>query len=134
VLVVAWQIEEHVRVQNEARAALVNRAKDISTTMGIVLRSQRRFGGVVSKERLEASLTELANQEKTELSGIALLNEAGEVVASAGTAIDPANFGPLAAVHHHLFCRHFRLSASGWPGATFPRLPNCKSASSAPAN
>ena len=96
VLVVAWQIEEHVRVQNEARAALVNRAKDISTTMGIVLRSQRRFGGVVSKERLEASLTELANQEKTELSGIALLNEAGEVVASAGTAIDPANFTTLA--------------------------------------
>ena len=96
VLVVAWQVEEHHRVSEEARAALVNRAKDISTTMGIVLRSQRRFGGVVSKERLEASLTELANQEKTELSGIALLNEAGEVVASAGTAIDPANFTSLA--------------------------------------
>jgi signal transduction histidine kinase len=95
-LVVAWQIEEHVRVQNEARAALVNRAKDISTTMGIVLRSQRRFGGVVSKERLEISLAELANQENTELSGIALLNEAGEVVASAGSAIDPANFTTLA--------------------------------------
>jgi signal transduction histidine kinase len=96
VLVVAWQIEEHLRVREAARAALVNRAKDISTTMGIVLRSQRRFGGVVSKERLEASLTELANQEKTELSGIALLNEAGEVVASAGTAIDPASFTTLA--------------------------------------
>jgi signal transduction histidine kinase len=96
VLVVAWQIEEHVRVQNEARAALVNRAKDISTTMGIVLRSQRRYGGVVSKERLEFSLQELANQENAELSGIALLNEAGEVVASAGTAIDPANFTTLA--------------------------------------
>jgi signal transduction histidine kinase len=96
VLVVAWQVEEHVRVREEARAALVNRAKDISTTMGIVLRSQRRFGGVVSKERLEDSLKELANQEKTELSGIALLNEGGEVVASAGTAIDPANFTTLA--------------------------------------
>jgi signal transduction histidine kinase len=96
VLVVAWQVEEHVRVQNEARAALVNRAKDISTTMGIVLRSQRRYGGVVSKERLVVSLTELANQEKTELSGIALLNEAGEVVASAGTGIDFSNFTTLA--------------------------------------
>jgi len=95
-LVVAWQVEEHARVREEARAALVRSAKDISTTLGIVLRSQRRFGGVVSQERLEGSLTELANQEKSELSGIALLNEAGEIVASAGTAIDPTNFTTLA--------------------------------------
>ena len=88
VLVVAWQVAEHLRVREEARAALVNRAKDISTTLGIVLRSQRRFGGVVSKERLEASLTELVRQEKAELNGIALLNAAGEMVASAGTGID----------------------------------------------
>ena len=89
VLVVAWQLAEHLRVREEARAALVNRAKDISTTLGIVLRSQRRFGGVVSKERLEASLTELVRQEKAELDGFALLNAAGEMVASAGTGIDP---------------------------------------------
>ena len=88
VLVVVWQLAEHLRVREEARAALVNRAKDISTTLGIVLRSQRRFGGVVSKERLEASLTELVRQEKAELNGIALLNAAGEMVASAGTGID----------------------------------------------
>ena len=87
-LVVAWQLAEHLRVREEARATLVNRAKDISTTLGIVLRSQRRFGGVVSKERLEASLTELVRQEKAELDGIALLNAAGEMVASAGTGID----------------------------------------------
>ncbi len=87
-LVVAWQATEHVRFREESRAALVNRAKDISTTLGIVLRSQRRFGGVVSKERLEASLTELVRQEKAELSGIALLNAAGEMVASAGSGID----------------------------------------------
>jgi signal transduction histidine kinase len=88
VLVVVWQGEEHVRVRNAARAALVNRAKDISTTLGIVLRSQRRFGGVVSKERLEVSLMELVRQEKAELDGIALLNAAGEMVASAGAGID----------------------------------------------
>ncbi len=88
VLVIAWQLAEHLRVREEARAALVNRAKDISTTLGIVLRSQRRFGGVVSKERLEASLTELVRQEKAELSGIALLNAAGEMVASAGMGMD----------------------------------------------
>jgi signal transduction histidine kinase len=93
VLVVAWQVAEHIRVRKEARAALVNRAKDISTTLGIVLRSQRRFGGVVSKERLEASLTELVRQEKTELNGIALLNAANEMVASAGTGIDLQGLG-----------------------------------------
>src|SRR5215831_12221406 len=96
-LVVIWQVEEHVHVRNEARAALVNRAKDISTTLGIVLRSQRRFGGVVSKERLEASLTELAKQESIELKGIALLNAAGEMVASAGNETDfqtPVAAGP----------------------------------------
>ena len=87
-LVIGWQVEEHIRVTNAARAALVNRAKDISTTLGIVLRSQRRFGGVVSKERLEASLAELTKQESAELKGIALLNAAGEMVASAGTDVD----------------------------------------------
>jgi len=88
VLVIAWLTGEHLRTREEARVALVNRAKDISTTLGIVLRSQRRFGGVVSKERLEVSLTELVRQEKTELNGIALLNAAGEMVASAGTGFD----------------------------------------------
>ena len=88
-LALAWLAAEHLHVQAEARAALVNRAKDISTTLGIVLRSQRRFGGVVSKERLEASLAELVRQDKTELTGIALLNAAGKMVASAGTGIDP---------------------------------------------
>jgi len=87
-LVVVWQTAEHLRVREEARAALVNRAKDISTTLGIVLRSQRRFGGMVSKERLEVSLMELVRQEKAELNGIALLNAAGEMVASAGNGTD----------------------------------------------
>ena len=100
VFVVVWQLAEHVRVRAEARAALVNRAKDISTTLGIVLRSQRRFGGVVSKERLEASLTELLKQDKTELNGIALLNAAGEMVASAGTGIDFQARGSAGAAEH----------------------------------
>jgi signal transduction histidine kinase len=92
-LVMAWQVEEHVRVRNAARTALVNRAKDISTTLGIVLRSQRRFGGVVSKERLESSLAELVKQESVELRGIALWNAAGEMVASAGTGTDSQTKG-----------------------------------------
>ncbi|MEI2722124.1 MAG: ATP-binding protein [Verrucomicrobiota bacterium] len=84
-LVVGWQVAEHFRVERTARAELINRAKDISTTVGIVLRSQRRFG-VISKERLESALTELVRP--AQLSAVALLNAAGEVVASAGTPGD----------------------------------------------
>ena len=85
-IVLGWQAVEHVRVQRVARAELINRAKDISTTVGIVLRSQRRFGGVISKERIESALTGLVRPG--ELNGVALLNAAGDVVALAGTNVD----------------------------------------------
>ena len=85
VLILGWQIAEHHRVQRAAKVALVNRAKDISTTLGIVLRSQRRFG-VISKDRLESALNELLRPE--ELKAVAMLNAAGEIVASAGATID----------------------------------------------
>lgn len=86
VVVLVWQLIEHRRVQGVARAELINRAKDISTTVGIVLRSQRRFGGVISKERIESALTGLVRPG--ELNAVALLNAAGDVVASAGTNAD----------------------------------------------
>jgi signal transduction histidine kinase len=85
VLVLAWQTAEHFRVRRAARAQLIYRAQDISTTLGIVLRSQRRFG-VLSKERLESALHDLVRPG--ELNGIALLNAAGDVVASAGMLAD----------------------------------------------
>ncbi|HTS17005.1 MAG TPA: ATP-binding protein [Verrucomicrobiae bacterium] len=85
VLVLGWQTAEHFRVRRAARAQLIYRAQDISNTLGIVLRSQRRFG-VLSKERLESALNDLVRPG--ELHGIALLNAAGDVVASAGTLGD----------------------------------------------
>ncbi|MGC8990311.1 MAG: histidine kinase dimerization/phospho-acceptor domain-containing protein, partial [Verrucomicrobiia bacterium] len=85
-LLVVWQAIEHQRVCAQARAALINRAKDISSTVGLVMRSQRRFGGIISRERLESALTALINPE--ELNAVALLNAAGEVVAAAGEPID----------------------------------------------
>ncbi len=85
VLVLAWQTAEHFRVRRAARAQLIYRAQDISTTLGIVLRSQRRFG-VLSKERLESALHDLVRPG--ELNGIALLSAAGNVVASAGALGD----------------------------------------------
>jgi hypothetical protein len=92
-LIAGWQAVEHVRVKKSARAALINRAKDISNTLGLVMRSQRRFGGIISKERLETALKELV--KPGELSAIALLNAAGEIVASAGEPIDVQSIGAV---------------------------------------
>jgi signal transduction histidine kinase len=92
VLVLGWQVAEHSRVRRAARAELRNRAKYISTTFQIVLGSQRRFGGVISKERLESALTELIRPG--ELNGVALLNEAGKEVASAGAPVEKAGIRP----------------------------------------
>jgi signal transduction histidine kinase len=86
-LVMAWQVIEHQRVRQSARAALINRSQDITTTLGLVVRSQRRFGGMVSQDRLESALTELL--KAGEMNAVALLNATGEVVASAGPPIDP---------------------------------------------
>ena len=81
--IIAWQLVEHTRVKRAAKAALINRAKDISTTVGIVLRSQRH---VITKERLESALNSLVKPE--ELNAVAMMNASGDVVASAGTPID----------------------------------------------
>ena len=77
-----WQAFEHSRAQQSARAALLNRAGDISNSLGIVIRSQRR----VSQPRLEAALQELT--KSSELLSVALLNSLGEIVASSGETID----------------------------------------------
>ena len=84
--VLGWQWVEHVRVEKSAREALVVRGRDITTTLGLVLRSQRRFGSLVSQERLDPALKELVKTE--DVTSIALLNKAGDVVASAGDPID----------------------------------------------
>lgn len=84
-VILIWQIVEHHRVHEAGKAALINRAKDISSTVGLVMRSQRRFG-VISKDRIESALTALIRPG--EVPAIALLNAAGDVVASAGGPID----------------------------------------------
>src|SRR5206468_10421367 len=86
VLVVVWQIVEHDRVKKAARAALTNRSRDITTTLGVVIRSMRFRPGVVSQERLESALKELV--KSGELNSVALLNATGAVVISAGAPID----------------------------------------------
>ena len=86
-IIVIWQVMEHRWIVQSARTALINRSRDIASTLGLVIRSQRRFGGIVWQERLESALNELA--KSGELLSVALLNASGDVVASAGRPIDP---------------------------------------------
>ena len=71
VIIAGWQAAEHLRVREATKTQVVNRARDITTTLGLVLRSQRRFG-VISKERLESALNELIRPGEVE--SIALLS------------------------------------------------------------
>lgn len=84
--IIIWQVLEYRWVKESARTTLINRSRDIAATLSIVIRSQRRFGGIVSQERLESALNELA--KSGELISVALLNASGYVVAFAGKPLD----------------------------------------------
>jgi signal transduction histidine kinase len=84
-IVAAWQIAEHNRVRHAAQIALRNRSKDITSILGLVVRSQRFRGGPLFQERLESALKELVRSG--EVSSIALLNAQSDVIVSAGEPI-----------------------------------------------
>ena len=84
-LTAGWQADEHRRVEQAGRDSLINRTRDITGTLGTFIQSQRRFG-VVSQDRMETALRALVTSG--ELQSIALLNAAGEIVASAGAPMD----------------------------------------------
>ena len=91
-LLIAWQVAEHARVKNAARALLQERARNIAMTCGRIMRT--RGGGVfgiISKERLENSINSLINPgefHSLELRSVVLVNSAGEIAAAAGTNVD----------------------------------------------
>ena len=70
-VIVVWQVVEHGRIKEAARTALINRSRDITTTLEAVIQSQRRFGGLLFQERLESALKELV--KSGELTSVALL-------------------------------------------------------------
>lgn len=84
----SWQFVEHRRVQEAARQTMMSRARAITSTLGLVIRSQRRGGGIVSQERLQTALGELT--KSGELESIALLNAENDVVISAGEPVEDA--------------------------------------------
>jgi len=91
-LVVAWQVEEHLRVREYARANLRNRSRDIANTLGSFIRGLQ-FRGVVFRDRLQPVLDDLVNGRTNELVAsrellsVVVLNTAGEPLASAGNSI-----------------------------------------------
>ncbi|MGZ8939569.1 MAG: sensor histidine kinase, partial [Limisphaerales bacterium] len=82
---IVWQIAEHKRVVEAARQTLMSRGRAITGTLGLLIRSQRRGGGIISQERLEAVLAELIKPGDVE--SIALLNADDEIVVSAGAPL-----------------------------------------------
>ena len=96
ILVVGWQIEEHLRVREAAKNDLRNRATEIANTLSAVMRALR-FGGTIPLDRLEPVLKELVNQRTNQfvnasgLISIVLLNTSDEPLVAAGntTLIPP---------------------------------------------
>lgn len=83
--VCAWQFEEHTRFKRAAAQALINRGRDITSTLGVVVRSQRRIGIAVSKERVESALQDLVRPG--DLESIMILGATGETIAGAGRPV-----------------------------------------------
>ncbi|HVM49866.1 MAG TPA: ATP-binding protein [Candidatus Acidoferrum sp.] len=93
VLVLGWQVEEHLRFTAAARTDLRGRSKDIANTLSAFIRGLR-FREAVRSDRVESVLNELVNGRTNDLvrssdvMAIALLNPAGETLVSAGRPID----------------------------------------------
>jgi hypothetical protein len=81
-----WQHAEHTAFEQAATRTLVNRGRDITSTLGVVVRSLRRFGGIVPKDRIEAALQDLVRPG--ELQSLAILGATGETIAAAGRPIE----------------------------------------------
>ncbi len=117
-----WQWNEHRRFAENARQALINRGRDITSTLGIVVNSQRRFGYLVVKDRIESALNALLHPG--ELESIAILSATGEPIASAGPAVEitPAMMrGPgVYWREHDLTLMNLMDLGVGGPGAAGP--------------
>ena len=104
-LVVGWQVEEHVRVKSAAKTDLRNRSTEIADTLSAVVRASR-FRGAVVGDRLGLVLNELVRTNELVGSAgvlsIALLNTNGDPVVTAGNT----NLIPKAALSEGVFWTH----------------------------
>src|SRR5215469_873583 len=101
-LVVAWQVEEHIRVLSAAKTDLRNRSTEIADTLSAVVHSSS-FRGTVLQNRIGLVLNELTRTNELVGSAgvlsIALLNTAGDPVVTAGDT----NLIPKAALAEGVF-------------------------------
>jgi signal transduction histidine kinase len=81
-----WQVAEHLRVSKEQHDNLIERSRAKSGTCARLMRAPGFSRSVINKERLEAALRALV--DTNELRAVELLNNADEVVASAGVPIE----------------------------------------------
>lgn len=96
VLVVGWQIEEHVRVREAAKTDLRNSSKEVAKMVGVSIRNMRRFwaGSAIPSERLDDFLNAIVTHPTNELLkasqilSVVLLNAQGETLVEAGAPID----------------------------------------------
>jgi signal transduction histidine kinase len=77
-----WQVAEHVRTTRELHQKLTDLAHTKADSCAKLMRSRRFSGGVISTERLEGALNALV--DTNELRAVELLNNANQIVASAG--------------------------------------------------
>jgi len=88
-LVVGWQVEEHLRVVEAAQSDLRNRSHEIASTLSAVTRALR-FRGALFQDRLEPVLNELVSNHTNAilntsgLLALALVNTDGDPVVTAG--------------------------------------------------
>lgn len=89
VLVLGWQVEEHVRIKEAAKTELRGSAGVIANFLSATIRGLR-FRGAVIQDRLEPVLDLLVNGRTNELArpseliGITLLNSSGDPVLAVG--------------------------------------------------
>src|SRR5579862_7548682 len=86
VLVVGWQVEEHMRVREAAKTELRGNARVIAQFLSATIRGFR-FRGAVIQDRLEPVLDLFVTNQlvrPTEVLAITLLNSSGDPVLSVG--------------------------------------------------
>ncbi len=84
-IVVAWQVDEHRRVVETAKAGLRGRSREIASTLSAVTHALR-FRGAIFQERLDPILYEMVNttNETSRLLSVSLLNTEGDPVVAVG--------------------------------------------------
>lgn len=90
IAVAVWQLVEHRLVTASAKDALRTRVRDVSMSLGAVIRSTRSFE-LTPRRRLEARLERAALRELARSGGVqsvSLVTPAGAVLARAGEQLD----------------------------------------------